>query len=146
MFTVVIYWRVRGLSCEPNNQLNVLYHPPVIHYYRSKAVVLLWYFVTCFGLRVSVTFHLTCVYIDFSLVWVAGMPPFGDGCSLLRNNVVVILLTILLDATVETAMFARTIILREYIRKSLVAFFLIVMVFECKLYSRFLNLHIYFYS
>ena len=26
LFTVVIYWRVRGLACETNNHLNVLYH------------------------------------------------------------------------------------------------------------------------
>ena len=46
VLTVMIHWRVRGFSCEPNNQLNILYHfkkgwgwrretslsPPVIHY------------------------------------------------------------------------------------------------------------------
>ena len=30
-----------------------------------------------FGVRVSVTFHLTCVHNIFSLVWVAEWPPFG---------------------------------------------------------------------
>ena len=30
---------------------------------RSKVVVLLWFSVACFGVRVSVTFHLTCVHI-----------------------------------------------------------------------------------
>ena len=30
-----------------------------------------------FGVRVSVTFHLTCVHIIFSSVWVAEWPPFG---------------------------------------------------------------------
>ena len=33
--------------------------------------------VTCFGVRVSVTFHFMCVYIIFSSVWVAEWPPFG---------------------------------------------------------------------
>ena len=30
-----------------------------------------------FGVRVSVTFHLKCVHIIFSSVWVAEWPPFG---------------------------------------------------------------------
>ena len=30
-----------------------------------------------FGVRVSVKFHLTCVHIIFSSVWVAEWPPFG---------------------------------------------------------------------
>ena len=34
----------------------------------SKAVVLLWLYVACFGVRVSVTFHLKCVHIIFSSV------------------------------------------------------------------------------
>ena len=42
---------------------------------RSKAVVLLWFSVTCFSVRVSVTFHLTCVHIIFSSV--AKWAPFG---------------------------------------------------------------------
>ena len=37
----------------------------------SKAVVLLWFSVACFGVRVSVTFHLMCAHIIFSLVSVA---------------------------------------------------------------------------
>ena len=44
---------------------------------RSKAVVLLWFSVACFGVRVSVTFHLTCVHNIFNSVWVAEWPPFG---------------------------------------------------------------------
>ena len=43
----------------------------------SNAVVLLWFFVACFGVRVSVTFHLTCVHIIFRSVWVAEWQPFG---------------------------------------------------------------------
>ena len=31
----------------------------------------------CFGVRVSVTFHLTCVHVYFSSVLVAEWPPFG---------------------------------------------------------------------
>ena len=42
-----------------------------------KAVVLLWFSVACFGVIVSVTFHLTYVHIIFSSVWVAEWPPFG---------------------------------------------------------------------
>ena len=33
--------------------------------------------VACIGVRVSVTFHLTCVHIIFSSVSVAEWPPFG---------------------------------------------------------------------
>ena len=44
---------------------------------RSKAVVLLWFSVARFAVRVSVTFHLTCVYIVFGSVSVAEWPPFG---------------------------------------------------------------------
>ena len=40
-------------------------------------LALLWFSVTCFGVRVSVTFHLTCVHIIFSSVSVAEWPPFG---------------------------------------------------------------------
>ena len=32
--------------------------------------------VDCFGVRVSVTFHLMCVHFIFSSVWVAVWPPF----------------------------------------------------------------------
>ena len=45
---------------------------------RSKAVVLLWFSVAgFFGVRVSVTFQLTCVHIISSSVWVTEWPPFG---------------------------------------------------------------------
>ena len=44
---------------------------------RSKVVILLWFSVTCFGVRVSMTFHLTCVHIIFRSVSVAEWPPFG---------------------------------------------------------------------
>ena len=41
------------------------------------AVVLLqWFSVACFGVRALVMFHLMCVYIIFSSVWVAEWPPF----------------------------------------------------------------------
>ena len=42
---------------------------------RKYVCVLLWFSV--FGVRVSLTFHLTCVHIIFSSVWVAKWPPFG---------------------------------------------------------------------
>ena len=38
---------------------------------------MLWFSVACFGVRVSVTFHLMCVHIMFCSVWVAEWPPFG---------------------------------------------------------------------
>ena len=44
---------------------------------RSKAVVLTWLFVACFGVRVSVMFHLMFVHYTFSSVLVAEWPPFG---------------------------------------------------------------------
>ena len=44
---------------------------------RSNAVVMLWFSVACFGVRVSVTFHLMCVNIIFSSVSVAEWPPIG---------------------------------------------------------------------
>ena len=40
-------------------------------------LVLLWFSVSYFGVRVSVTFHLTWVHIIFSSVSVAKWPPFG---------------------------------------------------------------------
>ena len=43
----------------------------------AKAVVLLWFSVACFGVRVSVTFHLIFVNIILSSVWDAEWPPFG---------------------------------------------------------------------
>ena len=38
---------------------------------------MLWFSVACFGVRVSVTVHLTCIHIIFSSFWVAEWPPFG---------------------------------------------------------------------
>ena len=76
----------RGLSCEPNNQLNFLYygevglackidssHPSYFITDRSIAAVLLWFPLACF----SATFHLMFVKISFSSVWVAEWSPFG---------------------------------------------------------------------
>ena len=40
-------------------------------------VVLFRFSDACFGVRVSVTFHLMCVHIIFSSVSVAEWPPFG---------------------------------------------------------------------
>ena len=40
--------------------------------HRDLSVVL----CACFGVRVSVTFHLMFVHIIFSSVWVAEWPPF----------------------------------------------------------------------
>ena len=39
---------------------------------------MLWSSVECFGVRVSVAFHLMCVHIIFSSYWVTGSPPFGE--------------------------------------------------------------------
>ena len=44
---------------------------------RSKAVVLTWFSVACFGVRVSVMFHLRFVHYTFSSVLVAEWQPFG---------------------------------------------------------------------
>ena len=53
--------------------------------------------VACLGVKVSVTFHLTCVHY-FSLVWVGEWPPFGKKlltrlaiCSLLYFDYFLIL-------------------------------------------------------
>ena len=65
---------------------------------RSKAEVFLWFSVACFGVSVSVTFHLRFVHISFISVWVAEWPPFGKGqlirltiCSLCILNIFSIL-------------------------------------------------------
>ena len=82
------------MSCEPNNQLNgcttsvtegevariKLIKAPIPEEFvtdRSKAVVLTWFSVACFGVRVSVMFHLTFVHCTFSSVLVAEWPNFG---------------------------------------------------------------------
>ena len=44
---------------------------------RSKAVVLTWFSVACFGVRVSVMFHLMFAHYTFSSVLVAEWLPFG---------------------------------------------------------------------
>ena len=44
---------------------------------RSKAVVLKWFSLACFGVRVSVMFHLMFVHYTFSSVLVAEWRPFG---------------------------------------------------------------------
>ena len=44
---------------------------------RSNAVVLTWFSVACFGVRVSVIFHLMFVHFTFTSVFVAEWPPFG---------------------------------------------------------------------
>ena len=56
---------------------------------RSRAVVLVRFSVACFGVTVSVAFHLVFVHIIFSSVLVAGWPPYWkelltrlDKCSL----------------------------------------------------------------
>ena len=43
----------------------------------AEAVVLLWFSVARFAVRVSVTFHLTCVHISYSSGSVAEWPFFG---------------------------------------------------------------------
>ena len=80
------------MSCEPNNQLNVctasvtegevprkklVSAPQEFVTDRSNAVVLTWFSVAYFGVRVSVMFHLMFVHYTFSSVLVAEWPPFG---------------------------------------------------------------------
>ena len=48
---------------------------------RSKAVVMLWFSVACFCVRVSVTFHLTCVHILVPFGLLSGHL-LGNSCSL----------------------------------------------------------------
>ena len=38
---------------------------------------MLWFSVACFYVRFSVTFHLVCVHIILSSLWVAEWSPFG---------------------------------------------------------------------
>ena len=64
-------------TSETESEEVVLNPIPVKITDRSKVVVLLWSSVVCFGLKVSVTFHLMCVSISFSSVLVAEWPPFG---------------------------------------------------------------------
>ena len=81
------------MSCEPNNQLNICttsvtegevartdktsLSPQEFVTDRSRAVVLTWFSVACFGVRVSVIFHLMFVHFTFTSVLVAEWPPFG---------------------------------------------------------------------
>ena len=37
----------------------------------------MWFYVACFGDRISVTFHPMFAHYTFSSVWVAEWPPFG---------------------------------------------------------------------
>ena len=55
----------------------VLAPPPTGITDRSRAVVLTWFSVDYFGVRVSVMFHLMFVHYTFSSVLVAEWPPFG---------------------------------------------------------------------
>ena len=45
---------------------------------RSNSVVLMWFSVACFGVRVSVMFPLMFVHYTLNLVWVAELPPFAE--------------------------------------------------------------------
>ena len=54
-----------------------LYHTEMALKMFLKSQVLLWFSVACFGVRVSLTFHLMCFHIIFSSVLVAEWPPFG---------------------------------------------------------------------
>ena len=49
---------------------------------RSNAVVLLWFYVACFGVRVSVTFHLMCVHIILVQFSLLSGHHLGKSCSL----------------------------------------------------------------
>ena len=50
---------------------------PNTHKYFITAIVLSWSLLPVFDVRVLVTFHLTCVHIILSSVWVAEFPSFG---------------------------------------------------------------------
>ena len=49
---------------------------------RSKAVIRLWFYVSCFGGRVSVMFHLMCVHIILVRFGLLSGHLFGKSCSL----------------------------------------------------------------
>ena len=51
---------------------------------RSKAVVLLWFYDACFGVRVSMTFHLLCVHIILVRFGLLSSHLLGKSCSLGR--------------------------------------------------------------
>ena len=50
--------------------------------YRPKAVVLLWFSVACFGVRVSVTFRLACVHIISVRFGLLSGHILGNSCSI----------------------------------------------------------------
>ena len=96
----MIHWRVKGLSCETNNQPNVLYHfkklrvglalynmlkPPVIHYLPFQGGS----FVVVICVRVSVTFHLTCVNIILLGYGLLIGLLFGHSCSCFLCNLTI---------------------------------------------------------
>ena len=51
---------------------------------RSKAMVLLWFSVACFGVKISVMFHLMFVYAYILLVrfWLLSGHLLGNSCAL----------------------------------------------------------------
>ena len=51
----------------------------------------MWFSVVCFGVRVSVMFHLMFVYYRFRLVWIAEWPLFGKYLQLGWPYVVIVL-------------------------------------------------------
>ena len=60
------------LSWKPGRLITITNHKTA-----SQSVSLLWFLLfSVFSVRVSVTFHLTCVHLSFSSIWVAEMPPF----------------------------------------------------------------------
>ena len=66
LFILTLHIMLLGPCYSPYTPL--LYCNKAVLTDRSKAVVLLWFSVTCFGVRVSMTFHLMCVHIIFSSV------------------------------------------------------------------------------
>ena len=69
--------QLRGLGCAHKTNLSPPPPPKEFVADRSKAVVLTWICVACFGVRVSVMFHLMFVHYTFCSVLVAEWPPFG---------------------------------------------------------------------
>ena len=67
----------RGRGCAHKTSLSPPPPPPEFVTDRSKAVVMTWFSVACFGVRVSVIFHLMFVHYTFTSVLVAEWPPFG---------------------------------------------------------------------
>ena len=75
LFSISSYYMYKRTTADIEGKVG-----PVKLVFQGGSFVVVY--VACFGVRVSVTFHLTCVHIIFSSVLVAEWPPLGSSCSL----------------------------------------------------------------